>query len=55
MPSQLPHPMMSHHNPPMRQPYQYGQNQQYQNDKGEIRGEKLNKIIVRELWLGGIP
>jgi hypothetical protein len=29
--------------------------QQPQNDKGEIYGEKKNRIMVRELWLGGIP
>lgn len=47
-----------HFNPNMRQnynqPYQNNQ-QQFQNDKGEIFGEKKNRIMVRELWLGGIP
>lgn len=29
--------------------------QQPQNDKGQIYGVKKNRIMVRELWLGGIP
>ena len=38
----------------MQPPHRYYP-QQSQNENGEIFGEKKNKIMVRQLWLGGIP
>lgn len=52
-----------HHQYQQHPPQRYNQNphmgyahqQEPQNDKGLIFGEKRYKIMVRELWLGGIP
>ena len=40
--------------PQYRQPKQSHLTNQ-PNEKGEIYGEKMHQIMVRELWLGGIP
>ena len=54
-----PQSMMPMPQQPMRPNYpNYNPNyvsNQNQNDKGEIFGEKTQRIMVRELWLGGIP
>lgn len=39
---------------PQSQRYFY-QGPQNINERGEIFGEKEHRIMVRELWLGGIP